>query len=90
MGVFEMVVLIVFITTVGKIMQSRRPRGVDASLVKERIQALEAELRASELRLAQTEERVADLDEKLDFMEKLLAKPADHPGLARPEREPQG
>lgn len=89
MGVFEMVVLIVFITTAGKIVQSRRPRGSDASFAKERIQSLEAELRASELRLAQTEDRVAGLDEKLDFMEKLLATPSDHPGLARPQRETQ-
>jgi hypothetical protein len=83
MGIFEMVVLIVFIATVGKVAQSAfsRPPGADPALSRERMRALEAELRANDARVAQTEERVAELSEKLDFMEKLLAGPGRKPQL---------
>ncbi len=76
MGVFEMVVAVVLISAVGRVAQTfaRRSRGTDAATA-ERIQKLEADLRASELRLSQAEEKVAELDEKLGFVENLLAAP---------------
>jgi hypothetical protein len=74
MGVFEMVVAIVFIATAGKVAQafarSRSAAGPDA-----RVPALEEALRTTELRLAQTEERVGELSEKLTFVENLLSAP---------------
>lgn len=74
MGVFEMVVLIVFITTVGKAVQARsRGRGHGAS--DDRVRALEASLRANEARLEQTESRLEELEEKVVFVEKLLSPP---------------
>jgi hypothetical protein len=85
MGVFEMVVALVFIGTVGKTVSeyfrsSRRglPPGDET-----RIRALETELRSAEERLALTEDRVTDLSEKLIFMEKLLSTPEEK-GRLRP------
>jgi hypothetical protein len=83
MGVFEMVVAIVFITTVGKVVASaarRRPAEIDTP----RVAALEAQLRANELRLSQTEDRVAELGEKLVFVENLLDAPEQASRLAPP------
>lgn len=86
MGVFEMVVAIVAIATAGKVARSfartRLPAGTEAE-----IRALRAAVNASDVRLAQAEERVAELDEKLHFMEDLLATPERRPELppsARP------
>ncbi len=85
MGVFEMVVALVFIATLGKTLgeyfRSSR-RGLPPA-EQSRIQALEAELRSTEERLALTEDRVCDLSEKLVFVEKLLATP-DEKGRLRP------
>ena len=76
MGPFEMVVALVFIGTVGKVLQAalatRSPRGLGSA---QEVQALQAELQGQEARLAQTEQQVADLSEKLVFVEKLLAQP---------------
>lgn len=76
-GVFMMIVLIVLITTAGKVVGTmvagRTPRD---GIGEGRIRALEEELRANEARLALAEEQVADLSEKLGFVEALLAKPA--------------
>ena len=88
MGPFEMVVLIVFIATAGKVAETlvsrlSGPRGAG----EERIKALEAELRANEARLVQTEEHVADLTEKLDFVESLLGQPARPAEIAAPPAE---
>jgi hypothetical protein len=85
MGVFEMVVLIVFIATVGKVADSlvSRGGGSDAA-ARARIAALEAQLLANEARVAQSEERVMELGEKLDFVESLLAQPGS------PSRLPEG
>lgn len=77
MGVFEMVVIVVFLGTVGKVAQAmlgRAPHG-DAAGTADHLRRLEAELRSNELRLAQAEEKVAELGEKLHFVEDLLAKP---------------
>lgn len=85
MGVFEMVVAIVFITTVGKVAAGavrRRPVEIDTP----RVAALEAQLRANELRLSQTEDRVAELGEKLVFVENLLDAPEQASRLAPPPR----
>ena len=77
MGVFEMVVLIVFISTVGKVVHSAvATRGAGLPGGEDRIRALEQELRANEARLSQAEERVAELSEKVVFVERLLEKPA--------------
>lgn len=93
MGVFEMVVILVFIGTAGKVAQSyfSRPshRGSDAA--ESRLQALEAEVRTGELRLSQVEERAAELTEKLRFMEDLLAAPRPDARLApSPGQTPSG
>jgi cell division protein FtsB len=88
MGVFEMVVAIVAITTGGKVLQTwfaRRGAGLSAG-AEQRIQALEAELRTNDARLAQSEERIADLNEKLGFVEDLLAAPERSPRLRDPSR----
>lgn len=88
MGVFEMVVAIVFITTVGKAIASRgrrRPMVEDPT----RVAALEEALRANELRLAQTEDRVAELGEKLVFVENLLAAPGEASRLGPPPAAPR-
>lgn len=82
MGVFEMVVAIVFIGTVGKVLQAFAGRG-PAPLADGRVRELEAALRASELRLGQTEARVEELGEKLEFVETLLAAPGEAPRIAR-------
>jgi hypothetical protein len=86
MGVFEMVVAIVFIATVGEVAKAAFSRGPkrSAATAEKRIGEVEAELRAAELRLSQAEERVADLTDKLDFVEKLLSDPG------RPQRLPPG
>jgi hypothetical protein len=86
MGVFEMVVLITFIATVGKVVEAAltRPGRGDAAGAGDRVRALESELRANEARLAQTEERVTELDEKLRFVENLLAQPERRPVLPPP------
>ena len=77
MGVFEMVVLLVFIATVGKVADSfiSRPRAAPDSDVKARLADFEAQLQTSDVRVAQAEEKVAELEEKLTFMENLLAQP---------------
>jgi uncharacterized coiled-coil protein SlyX len=77
MGVFEMIVILVFIVTVGELGKafiSRSSRNITSGS-ENRINALEAELRANEERLTHTEERVTDLTEKLRFVENLLAEP---------------
>jgi F0F1-type ATP synthase membrane subunit b/b' len=89
MGLFEMVVAIVFIATVGEVAKAAMSRGPkrSAAAAEKRIGEVETELRAAELRLAQAEERVADLTDKLDFVEQLLADPGRAqrlpPGAAR-------
>jgi hypothetical protein len=80
MGVFEMVVLIVLIGTVGKVARAHARGRVPAGTERE-IQVLRDALRANELRLGQAEDRVAELGEKLVFVEALLAKPAERSGL---------
>ena len=80
MGVFGMVVVIVFIGTVGKVAQEwagKRSSGASEN----QIRALESALQANEARLTQTEEKVADLSEKLHFLEALLDKPEEHSRL---------
>ena len=79
MGLFEMVVVLVFIATAGKVADSfiSRPRGTLDSDVKARLADLEAQLRANDGRVAQAEEKVAELEEKLTFMENLLGQPQD-------------
>jgi cell division protein FtsL len=81
MGVFEMVVLLVFIATVGKVADSliSRPGATLDAESKVRLTNLEAQLQASDTRVAQAEEKVAELEEKLRFLENLLAKP-ERPG----------
>jgi hypothetical protein len=83
MGPFEMVVLIVFIATVGKVAETAvRGLGLRRSgHGQERIDALQAELRANEARLSAAEDRVGELSEKLQFVENLLAKPERSPQL---------
>jgi hypothetical protein len=83
MGVFEMVVILVFIGTVGKLGRAfitRSTHGISSGM-ESKIQALEAELRMNEERLAQTEDRVTDLTEKLSFVENLLARPTSSSSL---------
>jgi hypothetical protein len=77
MGVFEMVVSLVFIGTLGKVAKEyfRSGRRGPAAAEEQRIQVLETELRSAEERLALTEDRVSDLTEKLVFLERLLAEP---------------
>jgi hypothetical protein len=90
MGVFEMVVAIVFIATAGKVMAARlrgRSGPAGAGAGGERIRALEAALYAQETRLSLAEAQVGELGEKLEFMENLLAKPRPAPELAAPERQ---
>lgn len=79
MGVFEMVVLLVFITTAGKLGdQYLKRKGRPMRPEEEgRIRVLEEEVRAAEDRLSLTEDRVSDLSEKLAFVEKLLANPEE-------------
>jgi hypothetical protein len=90
MGLFEMVVLVTFIATVGKVAETMlsRSREANSGAGRERVDALEAELRASSNRLAQAEEKVAELSEKVEFMENLLAGPRPAPGLPGPPRPP--
>jgi hypothetical protein len=90
MGPFEMVVLIVFIGTVGKVAQTfmARPSRLGAPGADDRIRVLETELRANEARLAQAEEKVAELGEKLVFVEQLLARPESHAQLASSPQQP--
>ncbi len=71
MGVFEMVVAIVFIGTVGKLLRAHLG-GRPAVEAGDRIQALEAALHTNELRLSQAEDRLAELGEKVVFVENLL------------------
>jgi hypothetical protein len=83
MGIFEMIVILVFIVTIGELGKafiSRSSRGITSG-GESRMNALEAELRANEERLAHTEERVADLTEKLRFVENLLARPPSNSSL---------
>jgi uncharacterized coiled-coil protein SlyX len=83
MGVFEMIVVLVFIVTLGELGKafiSRSHRSITSGS-ESRINALEAELRVNEERLAQTEERVTDLTEKLRFVENLLAEPPSKSSL---------
>jgi hypothetical protein len=77
MGVFEMVVALVFIGTTGKVLAEyfRSSRRALPPGEERRIQHLEAELRSTEERLALTEDRVNDLSDKLGFVENLLANP---------------
>jgi hypothetical protein len=74
MGVFEMVVAIVFIATLGKVAVARA-RGHGESASEDRVRALEAALHANEARLGQTEARLEELGEKLVFVENLLTPP---------------
>lgn len=85
MGVFEMVVAIVFIGTAGKLLRAHLG-GKPAVEAGGRVEALEAALRANELRLSQTEDRVAELGEKLVFVENLLGPAAEHARLPASER----
>ena len=89
MGPFEMVVLIVFIATAGKVADTLASRlGGRGGVGEERIRALEAELRANEARVVQTEEQVAQLGEKLGFVEALLAQPARPVEISAPPPPP--
>lgn len=83
MGVFEMVVLIVFISTAGKVAHGWAVRRTSAP-IERRVRELEAMVAAGEERLAHTEERVMELSEKLGFVENLLASPDRPTGLPRP------
>jgi hypothetical protein len=85
MGVFEMVVAIVFIGTAGKVLRAW-VGGKPAVEAGSRVEALEAALRANELRLSQTEDRVTELGEKLAFVENLLGPAEDHARLPSSER----
>ena len=91
MGLFEMVVVVTFIATVGKVAEAVLSRSRDASsgAGRERVDALEAELRASSSRLAHAEEKVAELSEKVEFMENLLAGPRPASRLAEPRPGPE-
>jgi hypothetical protein len=91
MGLFEMVVLVTFIATVGKVAEAllSRAGGSSSGAGRERVDALEAELRASNSRLAQAEEKVAELSEKVEFMENLLAGPRPAPRLTEPASGPE-
>lgn len=92
MGIVLMVVLIVFIVTMGKVAQTllARPPGEALGSGEERVRRLETELRSNELRLAQTEDRVAELGEKLLFLEKLLEAPKEPGRLPGPPDEGGG
>ena len=75
MGVFEMIVLLVFIVTVGEVVKTAvagRNEGAGAKAV---VGAVEAKLLEAETRLGAAEERVNQLEEKVDFLENLLARP---------------
>jgi uncharacterized coiled-coil protein SlyX len=88
MGVLEMIVILVFIVTAGELGKSfisRSTRSITSG-TENKIQTLEAELRANEERLGHTEERVAELTEKLSFVENLLAKPPSSSSLPPPNR----
>lgn len=91
MGLFEMVVLVTFIATVGKVAESvlSRTAGSGSGAARERLAALEAELRASSARLAQAEEKVAELSEKVEFMENILAGPRPASRLPEPRAGPE-
>ena len=80
MGVFEMVVAVVLIGTVGKVLQAFAQRGARPR-DDGRLGALEATLGERDLRLAQAEERIDELGEKLVFMEPLLAAPGAAPRI---------
>ena len=88
MGPFEMVVLIVFIATFGKVAETLVSRLAPRGAGEERLKALEAEVKANEARVLQAEEQVAELTEKLGFMEALLANPARQPELPASPRGP--
>jgi hypothetical protein len=91
MGLFEMVVLVTFIATVGKVAEaalSRTGRSAPGA-APDRVDALEGELRASNSRLALAEEKVAELTEKVEFMENLLAGPRPASRLAEPAAGPE-
>lgn len=91
MGLFEMVVLVTFIATVGKVAEAMLSRtgASNSGAARERVDALEAELRASSARLAHAEETVAELSEKVEFMENLLAGPRPASRLGEPTRGPE-
>lgn len=86
MSVFALVILVIVLAGLGKPIaralanRLERERGIgDAAEVL----ALRSALRSAEERLGHVEDRVADMDEKLRFMEGLLAKPnrgAELPG----------
>jgi hypothetical protein len=80
MGVFEMVVAIVAISTIGRVVQSYH-KGRAGGAAKAEIQELRSAVESNELRLIQAEEKVADLTEKLTFVESLLASPERHSQL---------
>lgn len=87
MGVFEMVVLLVFIATVGEVVKTvvagRKESG--QAVASGRVAELEAHLQANETRLLEAEERVNELGEKVEFLENLLARP-DAPGQLSGDR----
>lgn len=90
MGVFELVVLLVFIATIGKVADSlisRSGTALDAD-TKARLADLEAQLQANDARVSQAEEKVAELEEKLVFMENLLAQPERPARLTGGRAEP--
>jgi hypothetical protein len=85
-GPFEMVVLIVFFSSMAKLgspvaraLAHRISRGPGTDSPE--VPALRAALSATEERLAQAEDRITDLDEKLRFVEGLLSKPERAPEL---------
>lgn len=88
MGVFEMVVALVFIGTVGKTIQSFVERAPASGADSTRVRQLEAALNATETRLEHTEHRLAELNEKFVFMERLLAPPAEDRAARAPNRAP--
>ncbi|MBW3628927.1 MAG: hypothetical protein KY464_06480 [Gemmatimonadetes bacterium] len=78
MSVFAFVILVIILTGLGKpIAQAlanrlERQRGVGGGA---EILELRSALRSTEERLGHAEDRIADMDEKLRFVEGLLAQP---------------
>lgn len=91
MGVFEMIVLVVFIAAAGEVLKTAVAgrKNSAAEVESGRIAELEAHLQANETRLLDAEERVNELGEKVEFLENLLARP-DAPGQLPGRRDRGG
>lgn len=87
MGVFEMVVALVLIATVGEVVKTAVAGRKEGAGSEARVAALEAQLQTTETRLGYAEERVTELSEKVDFLENLLAPPGA-PGRLPEPRDP--